>query len=228
MRVLVLDGDPISARLIGRVLLRERFVVDAAESAAEGLARARGTRYDGLALGMALGDRSGLDVLVELRREQPELPVIIVAGGRDEATIVRALDSGADDYVVKPIRPGEFAARVRALLRRRARPLNSELLCAGGVALNRLTRAVTVNGHATNLSPREFALLEVLLQRQNEIVTRGDLLQRVWATEFDPMTNVVAVQVGRLRRKLEAAGAHVEILSRRGRGILLTSERALT
>jgi two-component system, OmpR family, response regulator len=134
---------------------------------------------------------------------------------------VRALDAGADDYVTKPVRNRELAARVRALVRRRDRPSSSEQLVAGSLVLNRLTRVVLTEGRPINLAPKEFALLEHLLLHRDEVVTRADLLEHVWDTTFDPGTNVVDVQVGRLRRKLKQAGVDARIETRRGAGLIL-------
>jgi two-component system, OmpR family, response regulator len=147
--------------------------------------------------------------------------VLVLTGDASESTIVRALDAGADDYVTKPVRNRELAARVRALVRRRDRPSSSEQLVAGSLVLNRLTRVVLTEGRPINLAPKEFALLEHLLLHRDEVVTRADLLEHVWDTTFDPGTNVVDVQVGRLRRKLKQAGVDARIETRRGAGLIL-------
>jgi DNA-binding response OmpR family regulator len=221
MKLLVVDDDASVGTLIRKILVSEGFAVDYVASGEEARVLALVQSYDGIVLDLGLKDRHGLTIVQELRREKRDTPILVVTGDADESTIVRALDAGADDYVIKPVRNRELAARVRALVRRRNRPSASEQLVAGSLVLNRLTRAVLVDGHPVDLSPKEFALLEHLLLHRDQVVSRPDLLERVWETSFDPGTNVIDVHVGRLRRKLAAAGASVTIEARRRVGIIL-------
>jgi DNA-binding response OmpR family regulator len=221
MKLLVVDDDTSVGTLIRKILVSQGFAVDYVASGEEARVLALVQSYDGIILDLGLKDRHGLTIVQELRREKRDTPILVVTGDADESTIVRALDAGADDYVIKPVRNRELAARVRALVRRRNRPSASEQLVAGSLVLNRLTRAVLVDGASVDLSPKEFALLEHLLLHRDQVVSRPDLLERVWETNFDPGTNVIDVHVGRLRRKLAAAGASVTIEALRRVGIIL-------
>jgi two-component system, OmpR family, response regulator len=221
MKILVVDDDRSVGALIRKILIADGFVVDYVTSGEEARVQALVNDYDGIVLDLGLSDRHGLTVVQELRREGRDTPVLVLTGDASESTIVRALDAGADDYVTKPVRNRELAARVRALVRRRDRPSSSEQLVAGSLVLNRLTRVVLTEGRPINLAPKEFALLEHLLLHRDEVVTRADLLEHVWDTTFDPGTNVVDVQVGRLRRKLKQAGVDARIETRRGAGLIL-------
>lgn len=226
VRILLVEDDRSVARLISTLLSAEGFAVDVVHSGEEGRVLAFVNPYEGILLDLALGDRHGLTIVQELRREGRETPILVLTGAADEGDIVRALDAGADDYVVKPMRTRELVARVRALVRRSARALRSDQLAAGDVALNRLTRAAHVAGELVPLTPKEFALLEYFLLHMGEAVTRADLLEHVWDQHFDPGSNVVDVQVARLRRKLEERRASASIETVRGVGFRLVSAAA--
>jgi DNA-binding response OmpR family regulator len=220
----VIEDDAAVGRLIEAVLTAEGYGVDFVTSGEEGRLLAFVNAYDGIILDLGLADRHGLTIVQELRREGRTTPILVLTGETGESSIVRALDAGADEYVIKPVRNRELAARVRALVRRRDRPGEPEQLTVGALVLNRLTRQVLVRGMPLQLSPRELALLEQLMLRTGEVVTRADLLERVWDTRFDPGSNVVDVHVGRLRRKLAQAGAPAHIETRRGLGIVLVPD----
>jgi DNA-binding response OmpR family regulator len=224
MKVLVVDDDRSVGSLIKKILVAEGFAVDYVESGEEARMLALVEPYDGIVLDLGLGDRHGLTIVQELRREKRDTPILVLTGDANESTIVRALDAGADEYVIKPVRNREFAARVRALVRRRDKPAAAEQLVAGSLVLNRLTRTVLVDGQPLSLSPKEFGLLEHLLLHRDEVVTRADLLEHVWETTFDPGTNVVDVLVGRVRRKLARAGSPLRIETRRRLGVVLRTD----
>jgi DNA-binding response OmpR family regulator len=220
--ILLIDDDDVVVRGIQRVLSREGYVVDVATSGTEGRRLALEHAYEGILLDLGLGDRPGMTILQELRRAGLTTPILVLTGDGSESSTVRALNAGADAYVVKPVRSQELVARVRALARRQERPSEPQQLAAGTLVLNRLTRQVLVAGAPLLLSPREFGLLEYFMLHLGEVVTREVLLRDVWGTEFDPGTNVVDVHVGRLRRKLVGAGADVQIATRRGEGLALS------
>lgn len=224
MRILVVEDDTMVSRLVRAVLIADGYAVDVAATGEEGRLLAFVNDYDGIVLDLHLSDRHGLTILQELRREGRQTPVLILTASAEESEVVRALDAGADEYVVKPVRNRELAARVRALVRRGAYAQRSEQLTVGSLILNRLTRRVLVAGEMVELSPREFALLEHLLLHTDEVVTRADLLEKVWDMHFDPGSNVVDVHVARLRRKLEACDAPVAIHTVRGVGFRLVPD----
>ena len=162
--------------------------------------------YDAIVLDLALPDRNGLTVLQALRKAGKTTPVIVLTGTKESATTVRALDTGADDYLTKPIVIEEFRARMRALVRRGGAKRTESITC-GNVTVNRLTREIVVAGKACALTVKEFQLAEHFMMNRGAVVTRAELLEKVWDMHFDPGSNVVDVHVTRLRKKLAKAGA---------------------
>ena len=208
------------ALLTRQVLEQEGFAVDVATTGNDAQTLAFVNDYDAIVLDLALPDRHGLSVLQALRKEGRSTPVIVLTGSEDEATTVRSLDAGADDYVRKPFSIDEFRARLRALVRRGGAKRTEQITC-GNVTFNRLTRQVYINGVECALTAKEFQLLEHFLLHQGEVITRSVLLDKVWDMHFDPGSNVVDVHVTRLRKKLESANANVKITARRGQGFVL-------
>jgi two-component system OmpR family response regulator len=208
------------ALLTRQVLEREGFAVDHAATGNDAQTLAFVNEYDAIILDLALPDRNGLTVLQALRREGRSTPVIVLTAADDSASTVRALDAGADDYMTKPIVIEEFQARMRALVRRGG-ATRTEQLVAGNVLLNRLTRQVFVDTVECPLTAKEFQLLEHFLLHQGQLVTRAQLLEKVWDMHFDPGSNVVDVHVARLRKKLLNGSADVKITARRGMGFVL-------
>jgi DNA-binding response OmpR family regulator len=148
--------------------------------------------------------------------------VLLYSGQADTETIVRGLDAGADDYVVKPVSNEELRARVRTLIRRGAGSSRvGEQANVGNLTLNRLTRRVTCNGEDVSLTSMELKLLEHLMMRTGETVSRSELHDKVWDMHFDPSSNVIDAHVARLRKKLQKSGASAAITTRRGIGFVL-------
>jgi DNA-binding response OmpR family regulator len=220
MRALLVEDDAAMALLTREVLEQEGFAVDHAATGNDAHTLAFVNDYDAIVLDLALPDRNGLTVLQALRREGRSTPVIVLTGSADSASTVRALDAGADDYQVKPIVVEEFRARMRALVRRGGARRTEQLVC-GNLTLNRLTRDVLVDSKECPLTAKEFQLIEHFLLHVGEVVTRTELLEKVWDMHFDPGSNVVDVHVTRLRKKLERGGANLKIGSRRGMGFVL-------
>lgn len=210
------------ALLTRQVLEQEGFAVDHAATGNEAQTLALVNEYDAIILDLVLPDRNGLSVLQAIRKEGRTTPVIVLTGSQDSSTTVRALDAGADDYVTKPIVIDAFRARMRALVRRGGAK-RTEQLAEGNIVLNRLTREVFVDGKECSLTAKEFQLLEHFLLNRGQVVSRSELLEKVWDMHFDPGSNVVDVHVARLRKKLTQAGATVKIAARRGMGFVLTA-----
>jgi DNA-binding response OmpR family regulator len=224
MRILVVDDDRAILKLITRVLRDESYAVDTASTGEEARTLALVNEYDGIILDLQLGDRHGFEILQELRRNGRPTPVLLYSGRADTESIVRGLDAGADDYVVKPVSNEELRARVRTLIRRGAGSSRvGEQTRAGNLTLNRLTRRVTCNGEDVSLTSMELKLLEHLMLRTGETVTRSELHDKVWDMHFDPSSNVIDAHVARLRKKLQKAGASATITTRRGMGFVLDS-----
>lgn len=220
MRALVVEDDPTSALLSRHVLEREGFVVDQATTGSAAIGLVLATDYDAIILDLGLPDLNGLEVMAAIRREGRSTPVLVLTGAQDKETTVRALDAGADDYLRKPPELEELSARVRAIVRRGAKQRAEQLAC-GNVVLNRLSRQLFVNGAEVSLTSKELPLLEHLLLHRDEVISRTELLERVWDMHFDPGSNVVDVNVARIRRKLAEAGADIVISARRGVGFVL-------
>lgn len=225
MKLLVVEDDRPTAKLIRAVLEDAGYAVDVAFTGEEGRTLSLVNSYDGIVLDVELQDRNGLAILAELRREHVSTPVMVLSGRGENETIVRALDAGADDYVVKPVPNEVLSARVRALLRRQGeRP--TEHIRLGDLVVNRLTRETLCRSVPLALTPKEFALLEYLLLHPDEVVSRSRLREAVWDMSFDPESNIVDAVVNRIRRKLEQVQSEVAIMSVRGVGYRASPQAA--
>jgi DNA-binding response OmpR family regulator len=225
LRILVVDDDPTIRILVKRLLQEGGFAVDTAETGESGRVLAMVNEYDAIILDLHLPDGHGIPLVQALRRKSRDTPVLVLTGDTEKASLVMALDAGADDYITKPIDFDVFKARVRALVRRGG-ARRTEQLSVGNLVLNRLTREALVAGVALHLTPRELSILEHFLLHAGEVVARTELLEKVMDMSFDPGTNVVDVNVTRLRKKLTGAGATVVIMSRRGIGFVLSARSA--
>jgi two-component system OmpR family response regulator len=220
LRALLVEDDETMALLTRQVLEQEGFAVDVANTGNEAQTLAFVNEYDAIVLDLALPDRNGLTVLQALRKEGKTTPVLVLTGTKESSTTVRALDTGADDFLTKPIVIEEFRARMRALVRRGGAK-RTENITVGNVTLNRLRREVVIGGKNTALTAKEFQLVEHFMMHTGTVVSRAELLEKVWDMHFDPGSNVVDVHVTRLRKKLEQAGADMRIVARRGMGFVL-------
>lgn len=222
MRILAVDDDRAILKLVARVLHDDGHAVDMASTGEEARTLALVNEYDGIILDLQLGDRHGFEILQELRRSGRRTPVLLYSGRADTDSIVRGLDAGADDYVVKPVSNEELKARVRTLVRRGGSGSRvAEQVTVGNLTLNRLSRRVTCAGEDVALTAMELKLLEHLMLRAGETVTRSELHDKVWDMHFDPSSNVIDAHVARLRKKLEKAGSSAVISTRRGIGFVL-------
>lgn len=226
MRILIVDDDHAILNLMKRVLSDEAYAIDLASTGEEARTLALVHDYDGIILDLNLGDRHGFEILQELRRAGRRTPVMLYSGKGDSATIVRGLDAGADDFIVKPVSNDELRARVRTLVRRGASSRVGEQVTVGNLILNRLTRRITCQGEDLAITATEMRLLEHLMLHAGETVTRSELHDKIWDMHFDPSSNVIDAHVARLRKKLETAGASAEIATRRGIGFVLSPKAA--
>lgn len=201
MRILVTEDEPRILSFLARGLEAEGFTVDSAGDGAEALRRAGDAHYDLVVLDLLLPHVNGLSVLTELRRSQPELPVVILSARADLPTKLRGFALGASDYLPKPFSLDELIARIRAQLRRVA-PNDGNVLRIGRLTLDLARRRACLGDRSADLSDREFRLLHHLSLHPGEIVSRERLLAEVWGYHFDPGSNVVEVCVRRLRKKL--------------------------
>ena len=223
MRILIVEDDKKVASFLQRGLREEGYTVDVSHDGSDGLLKARVHDFDLLLLDVMLPGKTGLELVRELRASESSVPVLMLTARDDQRDVVLGLDAGADDYLTKPFGLDELLARVRALLRRggAARP---DRLLFDDVELDRLTHRATRKGTRLDLTPKEFQLLEFLLLNPERVVRRTELLEKVWDLSFDPMSNVVDVHVGHLRRKLRAAGDGPLVHTVRGVGYVLDRE----
>ena len=202
MRVLVVEDEPGIAQFIRQGLREAGYAVDVAYDGEEGLDYVYVAEYDVLVLDILLPKLDGLDVLHALRARGVKTPVLLLTAKDTVEDRVRGLDSGADDYLVKPFAFPELVARLRALLRRP--PLQIDpVLHLGDLAMDTARREVRRGGRVIELSPREFTLLEYFMRHPRHVLTRTQLAEHVWNFDFFNDSNVVDVYIGYLRRKID-------------------------
>jgi two-component system, OmpR family, response regulator RegX3 len=201
--ILLVEDEESIATPLSESLVREGFSVEVTGTAAEAVELARRLEPDLVLLDLMLPDGSGLDVCRELRSSS-ETPIIIVTARGDEADRVVGLELGADDYVVKPFSAREVAARIRAVLRRAEAPQQApaETIAIGGVRLDQGRRTVMLDGEPLEASRKEFDLLALLMQNAGVVVTREELIEKVWDTTWFGSTKTLDVHVSGLRKKL--------------------------
>jgi DNA-binding response OmpR family regulator len=219
VHILLLEDDTATADALRVGLERSGFTVTWVATGADALRQVATSRFAAVVLDVMVPAGSGYDVLRRLREDGDDVPVLMLTALDGVADRVDGLERGADDYLGKPFAFAELLARLRALLRRPARRF--ETLRAAGIDLDPVHRHATVDGRRLDLTRVEFDLLLALAEHGGDTVTRRDLLASVWGYRFDPGTNVVDVHVGRLRRKLELAGAAGAIRTIRGVGYAL-------
>jgi DNA-binding response OmpR family regulator len=220
MRVLAVEDEPELGVLLREALTRGGFAVDLATGIGAAEDHLSVAHYDAAILDLGLPDGDGLALLRDLRRRGNTLPVLVLTARDAAEDRVTGLDSGADDYLVKPFHVPELISRMRALLRRPNAVLGV-VLELGDVVLDTTAREARVGPLALALSVREMALLEMLLRRQGRVVTRDAIEQGLYSFEAALGSNAVEVLVHRLRRKLADAGARVAVHTLRGVGYLL-------
>jgi two-component system OmpR family response regulator len=221
MRVLVVEDDAKAARFLRQGLEEEGHAVDVAVDGVEGIQLGAVNPYDVIVLDIQLPRKNGLQVASELRRDGTTTPILMLTGRDASADIIRGLDAGADDYLTKPFDFDELLARVRALGRRQATGGPHGLLRLGDLELDRVRRTVRRGTRRIELAPREFRLLEYFMLHAEQVLTRTNLLEKVWDMMFDPGTNVVDAHISNLRKKLEEGGEPRLIQTVRGVGYLM-------
>jgi DNA-binding response OmpR family regulator len=217
MRVLIVEDDHRLASSLRRNLGETGIVADAVHDGEEGLEAARTTAYDVIVLDVMLPGLDGLEVSRRMREARVHTPILMLTARDSVDDRVRGLESGADDYLVKPFAMREVVARIRALARRHL-PQRSGLLRAGKVTLDTGAHVLRVDGNLVELTTKEFAILEYFLLNQGRLLTRGQIIEHVWDYDFDGGRNLIEVYVGRLRRKLIEAGGSDPFVTVRGSG----------
>ena len=221
--ILLIEDDSAIRSAIARALTDLSHVVTTCNTGMSGLEAAVDNAPDVVLLDLGLPDIEGLQVLAMLRAVS-EVPVIIITARDDDADMVKALDAGADDYVVKPFGIEQVEARLRAVLRRSGSAVAEGPLVVGGLTIDPLTRQVSLDGLPVDLSRKEFDLLLALAQRAGEVVTKRELLADVWRQAYGGGDRTVDVHLSWLRRKLGETAADPRYLhSVRGVGVRLTA-----
>jgi DNA-binding response OmpR family regulator len=220
--VLVVDDDEDIRNALERALRLEGFAVQVADGGRRALELVEQERPGVMVLDVVMPDLSGISVVARLRARGDETPICILSARDEVEDRVAGLEAGADDYVVKPFDIGELAARLRALLRRMP-SADGEPIRVGDLVVDPARRSVHRAGRQVDLTRREFELLEELARHRNVVLSRDQLLERVWGYDFEVDGNVVDVFVGYLRRKLEAGGEPRMIHTVRGVGFVLRS-----
>lgn len=203
MSILVIEDDPEIASFVARGLEHAGYEVDHAPDGDAGLMKALAASYDAAVVDLMLPGVDGLTLIEELRAKQIKTPVIVLSAKRSMDDKVTCLRRGADDYLSKPFDLPELLARVEAIMRRSQPAIEVERIEAAGVVLDLVNRTVRRDGMRIELPPREFALLEVLMRHRSQPVSKSYLIERLWAYQFTPQTNLVDVLVCRLRNKLD-------------------------
>ncbi|HVS50939.1 MAG TPA: response regulator transcription factor [Opitutaceae bacterium] len=224
MKVLVVEDDRKLGGFLRKGLEAQGFVVDLSEHGDEGYTLATTRSYDALVLDIMLPGRDGLSIVRQLREQHAAVPVILLTARGALHERLDGLNTGADDYLVKPFYIEELAARLHALLRRSSGQPKS-LLEHGDLVVNLLTREVKRGPETVELTAREFALLTCLLRSPGRTFTRAQICEHVWNYHFDPGTNLVDVYVQHLRKKLTGSGGRPVIETVRGVGYRVPDAR---
>lgn len=224
MRILVVEDDEVLGPSLVEALEDEKYAVDLAAVGREADELAMVNEYDLILLDWTLpGDASGIDLLRRWRERGEQAPVLMLTARKELDDRVAGLDTGADDYLAKPFAFEELFARVRSLLRRREKVI--EKLEAGDVELDRASQTATVAGEPIELAPKEFGVLEYLMMRKDEPVSRTELSEHVWDENFDAMSNVIDVIIYRLRNKIDRGRGGKLLRTKKGVGYVLRSRR---
>ncbi len=224
MKILLVEDDPRMSDLVREVLEDAHYLVDVAADGDTADEHMAVNAYDLVILDWEVPGASGIELLRGWRSEGHQLPILMLTGRHEIADRTGGLDAGADDYLVKPFAFRELLARVRSLLRRRRDAL-SMVLKAGDLQLDSAAHEVTLSGEKIELRPKEFAVLEVLMRRVDNVVSRADLEDHAWDSASDAIANVVDVTIFRLRKKIDRGRPRKLLHTIRGAGYVLRSER---
>jgi two-component system copper resistance phosphate regulon response regulator CusR len=203
VKILIVEDELKIGTYVQQGLVEAGFVVDLDRDGADGLHHALTEAYDLIVLDVMLPGMTGWQILEGIRRAGKDVPVLFLTARDHVEDRVKGLELGADDYLVKPFAFSELLARIRTLLRRGSRSKEAEVLRAADLELDLLRRRVSRGGKRIELTVKEFALLELLLRRQGEVLPRSLIASQVWDMNFDSDTNVIDVAVRRLRVKID-------------------------
>lgn len=218
MKVLVVEDERKVGQFVAQALQEQSYTAKLVGTIAAARDALADSPYDAIVLDLGLPDGDGLSLLREWRAAGFNEPVLILSARDAVSDRIQGLNLGADDYLPKPFSVDELVARVRSLLRRQGGAPRVTVMDRNGVRMDLLSRAVTVEGAAVELTNREFALLELFMQNAGRVLTRTLIAEKVWEASYDMETNLIDVYVRRLRRKLEPEGCEARFKTVRGSG----------
>jgi two-component system copper resistance phosphate regulon response regulator CusR len=221
MRLLLVEDEPNAAAMLAKALREQSYAVDIARTAREAEYLYSLTEYDAVLLDIGLPGVNGFSFCRWVRSTGSIVPVIMLTARDAVESRIAGLDTGADDYIVKPFDLGELFARIRAAIRRGGRPMAPSILTTSNLEIDRRQRQVRRAGEPILLTAREYALLEYLALRAGEVVGRAAIAEHVWDATHEAASNVIDVCVQRLRRKIDRPGQPSLIVTRRSEGYML-------
>lgn len=220
MRILLVEDESGLVDALKAIFTKENYCVDALMDGISGLDYALTGIYDVIILDIMLPKKNGLDVLKDLRKAQIETPVLMLTAKSELEDKINGLDCGADDYLTKPFQTGELLARVRAMTRRRGE-ITSQDLTFGDLTLKKRTREIFSGSASVKLGLKEFALLETLMLNPKQIISKEQLIEKVWGFDSEAEYNNVEVYISFVRKKINFVGSAVQIKVNRGIGYFL-------
>lgn len=227
MRILLVEDEPNAARMLAKGLREEAYAVDVVGDGERALELAQLNDYDLIILDVMLPGKDGFQVCRDLRTAGSAVPVIMLTARDAVEDKVEGLDSGADDYLLKPFEFEELLARVRALLRRKP-ALYPEVITIADLSVDIRARRASRAGRELGLTGKEFALLEYLARHAGEVVSRAEISEHVWDQSYDPFSKVIDVFIQRLRRKIDEGHPLKLIHTRRGEGYVLSAGKGVS
>jgi two-component system copper resistance phosphate regulon response regulator CusR len=222
MRVLLVEDDPRIARFVSQGLREQTYAVDVTADGEDALYKAAINDYDAVILDVMIPGRDGFEVCRELRAGGSNVPVIMLTARDSIQDRIAGLDTGADDYLTKPFEVAELLARLRALLRR-GHIVQPDALIIADLRIDTCAHRVTRGGRLIELTAKEYALLEYLAREQGRVLSRAEIAEHVWDENFDHFSNLIDVNINRLRRKIDAPSLTPLIHTRRGEGYMLAA-----
>jgi len=221
MKILLIEDEVGIANFIEEGLKIEKYLVDVAHDGQTGLDMAHINQYDLAILDLMLPDIDGICVCQQIRKSGFSFPIIMLTARDTIEDKIVGLDSGADDYLTKPFDLDELLARVRALLRRGQSNVSGNEIIVDDIILNTKTHQVTRQNKSLTLSNKEFKILEYMMRRPNEVISRQEILEHVWESDADPFSNTVEVHIRYLRQKIDHGFRDKKITTVRGSGYKL-------
>jgi two-component system copper resistance phosphate regulon response regulator CusR len=221
MRILVVEDDPRIARFVAKGLREQSYAVDVSGDGDDAIYKASISDYDAIILDVMIPGRDGFQVCSELRAGGSTVPIIMLTARDSVEDRINGLDTGADDYLIKPFAVAELLARLRALLRR-GHVVRAETIRIADLLIDTRARRAVRGGRDLSLTTKEFGLLEYLAREQGRVVNRAELAEHVWDEHFDPVSNLIDVHINRLRSKVDSGFAPL-IHTRRGAGYMLAA-----